>query len=97
MSKIIITGGLGSLGVAAARAFSRAHHEVAVIARRSPRADSPWICIEGGDLSEANASERAFGLARTALGGADVLVNIAGAFTFERAIMPLTNPPDVVG
>jgi 3-oxoacyl-[acyl-carrier protein] reductase len=84
MSKVIITGGRGVLGLAVARAFSRASHDVALIARSSTPSDCARICIDGGDLSDAAVSEAAFGRASTALGRADVLVNVAGSFTFEQ-------------
>jgi NAD(P)-dependent dehydrogenase (short-subunit alcohol dehydrogenase family) len=84
MSKIIVTGGLGVLGTAVARAFTLAGHEVALIDRAAKPADCAWACIDGVDLTEASASETAFGQASVTLGGADVLVNIAGGFAFEK-------------
>jgi NAD(P)-dependent dehydrogenase (short-subunit alcohol dehydrogenase family) len=83
MSKVIITGGLGVLGTAVAHASARAGHEVALIDRALTPSDCAWVCIGGVDLTDADAAETAFGLARVALKGADVLVNIAGGFTFE--------------
>jgi NAD(P)-dependent dehydrogenase (short-subunit alcohol dehydrogenase family) len=84
MSKIIITGGLGVLGSAVARAFARAGHDVALIDRAPTPADCAWVCIGGADLTDTTASATAFEQARDGLGGADVLVNIAGGFVFER-------------
>ena len=88
MSKIIITGGLGVLGSAVARAFSRAGHQVALIDRASAPTDCAWVCIDGVDLTNSAASQTAFGLARATLGGADVLVNVAGGFTYEMLSGP---------
>ncbi len=84
MSKIVITGGLGVLGAAVTYAFVRKGHNVVLIDQAPTPADSVLICIGGVDLSDASAAKTAFDAARPSLGGTDVLVNVAGAFTFEK-------------
>ncbi|HKT53088.1 MAG TPA: SDR family NAD(P)-dependent oxidoreductase [Caulobacteraceae bacterium] len=83
MSKVIITGGFGALGSAVTLAFTEAGHAVALIDRATAPDSCVWPYVDGVDLTDPSASETAFQQARATLGGADVLVNVAGSFTFE--------------
>lgn len=82
---IIVTGGFGILGQAVAEAFSRAGDRVARI-DFAPAAARP---VEGGldmggvDLTDAAATRAALDRVVAAHGGIDVLVNVAGGFTWE--------------
>jgi NAD(P)-dependent dehydrogenase (short-subunit alcohol dehydrogenase family) len=84
MSKVIVTGGLGALGQAVAQAFIESGHAVALI-DRAPYPDNGGPAVIGGvDLVDPAAAAQAFAQASRMLGGADVLVNVAGGFRFER-------------
>lgn len=82
---IIVTGGFGVLGHAVAEAFSSQGEKVARIdfaagpAIRLPGA----LDIGGVDLTDAAATGAALDKVVSAHGGIDVLVNIAGGFTWE--------------
>lgn len=82
---IIITGGFGVLGRSVARAFSKAGDKVArvdfVPAPSEPLAGA--LDLGGVDLTDASACARAVAAVSEANGGVDVLVNIAGGFTWE--------------
>jgi NAD(P)-dependent dehydrogenase (short-subunit alcohol dehydrogenase family) len=82
--RVLITGGLGALGRAAAQAFAAAGASVATIdLSHAPSGEGPTH-IGGVDLTDETAARRAFDEAKAALGGADVVVNIAGGFTWEK-------------
>jgi NAD(P)-dependent dehydrogenase (short-subunit alcohol dehydrogenase family) len=82
--RVLITGGFGSLGAAVARAFEAAGGSVALIdLAPAPEGAGPTR-IGGVDLTDPAAAERAFAAAKAALGGADVVVNVAGGFVWER-------------
>jgi NAD(P)-dependent dehydrogenase (short-subunit alcohol dehydrogenase family) len=83
--KVLITGGFGALGGAAADAFRAQGCSVALIDRApAPQGSGPDATLIGGvDLVDPAEAARAFEAARAALGGADVLVNVAGGFTFQ--------------
>ena len=81
---VLITGGMGTLGTAVARAFEAAGATVATIDLAPAPADAGRTHIGGVDLTDAAAASRAFDLAKAALGGADVVANIAGGFTWEK-------------
>ncbi|MDO7836320.1 SDR family oxidoreductase [Sphingobium sp. HBC34] len=82
---IIITGGFGALGQVVARAFTAAGDKVA----RIDFAPAPTQALEGAldlggvDLTDVDACTRAITAVRDAHDGIDVLVNIAGGFTWE--------------
>lgn len=80
--KVIITGGLGGLGRAVERAFLDADYAVALI-DRAPAPDDHPFCIGDVDLTDEGQAFAAFDAASAKLGGADVLVNIAGGFRFD--------------
>lgn len=82
---IIVTGGFGVLGQAVAEAFARAGDKVA----RIDFADSPAVPLAGAldiggvNLTDAQATQAALDKVAAAQGGIDVLVNVAGGFTWE--------------
>jgi NAD(P)-dependent dehydrogenase (short-subunit alcohol dehydrogenase family) len=83
--RIAITGGFGTLGLAAVHAALDAGAHVVAI----DRADAPAggigqaTCIGGVDLADPQAAKQALAKAAKALGGLDALVNIAGTFRYE--------------
>ena len=82
---IIVTGGFGILGQAVAKAFAAQGDKVA----RIDFAASPHTPIAGAldlggvDLNDADKTQAALDRVSAAHGGIDVLVNIAGGFTWE--------------
>ncbi len=82
---VIVTGGFGVLGQAVAEAFAAAGDKVA----RIDFAPSPHSSIAGAldigdvDLTDAAATSAAIDKVVAAHGGIDVLVNVAGGFTWE--------------
>ncbi|MDE1145949.1 MAG: SDR family NAD(P)-dependent oxidoreductase [Azospirillaceae bacterium] len=83
--KVIITGGAGVLGKAVAAAFKAAGHGVAVVdhAPAPVGATDGLVHVGGVDLTDAAAALAAFAQAKAGLGGADVLVNVAGGFRWQ--------------
>ncbi len=82
---IIVTGGFGILGQAVAEAFARAGEQVARI-DFAPAPHTPIdgvLDIGGIDLTDAAATQTALDRIVDAHGGIDVLINIAGGFTWE--------------
>ncbi len=82
---IIVTGGFGILGEAVSAAFVAAGDKVArldfVGAPRAPLAGA--LDIGGIDLNDAAATQSALEKIAASHGGIDVLVNVAGGFTWE--------------
>ncbi len=82
---IIVTGGFGILGQAVAAAFAAKGDRVA----RIDFAASPATTLDGAlelggiDLTDAAATQAALDKVTAAHGGIDVLVNVAGGFTWE--------------
>ena len=82
---VIITGGFGILGQAVSEAFAAAGEKVA----RIDFAASPHSPVQGAldlggvDLTDAAATQSALVRVIAAHGGIDVLVNVAGGFTWE--------------
>ena len=82
---IIVTGGFGVLGQAVAEAFARQGDKVA----RIDFAASPAVPLAGSlDIGGVNLTDSALTAAalehvEQAHGGIDVLVNVAGGFTWE--------------
>ncbi|MDG2522102.1 SDR family NAD(P)-dependent oxidoreductase [Caulobacter segnis] len=84
--RVIVTGARGVLGRAVVEAFLAAGHRVTAPVRgdaSSVAFSGEVAVIDGADLSDPAAARSAFERAKAALGGADVLVNVAGGFTFE--------------
>ncbi|MEE4450121.1 SDR family NAD(P)-dependent oxidoreductase [Novosphingobium resinovorum] len=86
---IIVTGGFGVLGQAVAEAFAAAGDRVARIdfSPEAPNApgETPegMLDIGGVDLTDAAATQRALDQVLGTHGGIDVLVNVAGGFSWE--------------
>jgi NAD(P)-dependent dehydrogenase (short-subunit alcohol dehydrogenase family) len=87
--RVVITGAVGALGSAVAQAFAASGARLALIDRA---ADSKGLLETLGgqhsfkgsvDLSDPAQAQSALDTAAAALGGIDVLVNIAGAFRWE--------------
>lgn len=82
---VIVTGGFGILGAAVAAAFAQTGNKVARIdfapAAREPLAGA--LDIGGVDLADAGTTGEALAQIVAAHGGIDVLVNVAGGFTWE--------------
>lgn len=82
---VIVTGGFGVLGQAVSEAFAAIGDKVARIdfapAPHSPVAGA--LDFGGVDLTDAAATQAAIGKVAAAHGGIDVLVNVAGGFTWE--------------
>ncbi|WP_334182861.1 SDR family NAD(P)-dependent oxidoreductase [Novosphingobium sp.] len=82
---VIVTGGFGILGAAVAAAFAAAGDKVTRI-DFAPVAKEPLagaLDIGGVDLTDAEATQAALDKVVAAHGGIDVLVNVAGGFTWE--------------
>lgn len=82
---IIVTGGFGVLGQAVSEAFAAAGDKVARI-DFVPSPARPLVGaldIGGVDLTDAAATQAALDQVAAAHGGLDVLVNVAGGFTWE--------------
>jgi NAD(P)-dependent dehydrogenase (short-subunit alcohol dehydrogenase family) len=82
---VIVTGGFGVLGQAVAEAFAAAGDKVARV-DFAPGAAKPVegaLDVGGVDLTDAAATAAALDTVRAAHGGIDVLVNVAGGFTWE--------------
>jgi NAD(P)-dependent dehydrogenase (short-subunit alcohol dehydrogenase family) len=82
---VVVTGGFGALGSAVAAAFAAAGHRVARIdfAPAASTAESRYLDIGGVDLTDAAAAAAAVAQVKDAFSGIDMLVNIAGGFTWE--------------
>lgn len=85
MRSVIITGGFGVLGRAVALAFSNAGDRVARVdfAQTAPDTIDNGLDLPGVDLTHPNACATAVQAVVEAFGRVDVLVNIAGGFTWE--------------
>lgn len=82
---VIVTGGFGILGTAAASAFAAAGDRVTRI-DFAAQAEAPLVGaldIGGIDLTDAAATGTALERVVAAHDGIDVLVNVAGGFTWE--------------
>ena len=82
---IIVTGGFGILGQAVAAAFAAQGDKVARIdfAPKAKAAIPGALDIGGVDLTDAAKTAAAIEQVVAAHGGIDVLVNVAGGFTWE--------------
>ena len=82
---VIVTGGFGVLGQAVAEAFAAQGDKVARIdfAPEARTALDGSLDIGGVDLTDATATQSALSKVIEAHGGVDVLVNVAGGFTWE--------------
>ncbi|MDP8916407.1 MAG: SDR family NAD(P)-dependent oxidoreductase [Pseudomonadota bacterium] len=82
---VVITGGLGQLGRAAAEAARARGARTALVDFASEPAQPPEadLHLYGVDLTDPAAAERAMKAVRERLGRLDVLLNIAGGFSWE--------------
>ena len=82
---VVITGGFGALGHAVAERFVAAGDKVARIdlSHQAPYPIESALEIGGVELVDSAATQAALARAARAHGGIDVLVNIAGGFTWE--------------
>ncbi|ATE63955.1 SDR family NAD(P)-dependent oxidoreductase [Rhizorhabdus dicambivorans] len=82
---IIVTGGFGTLGRAVAAAFAATGERVARVdfATSAPEPLAGGIDLGGIDLTDAGAAEKTVADVVAAFGGVDVLVNVAGGFTWQ--------------
>lgn len=82
---VIVTGGFGVLGRAVATAFAAQGDKVARVdfAADAPDPNPDGIDIGGTDLTDMGASLRAVDQVLSAFGGIDILINIAGGFTWQ--------------
>lgn len=82
---IIVTGGFGTLGRAVSAAFAAQGDRVARgdFAASAPEPLNGGIDLGGVDLTDAAAAEKAVAGIAAASGGVDVLVNVAGGFTWQ--------------
>ncbi|HXV00166.1 MAG TPA: SDR family NAD(P)-dependent oxidoreductase [Caulobacteraceae bacterium] len=77
----VVTGGLGVLGSAVARAAAARGLKVAIIDHASTSAPLDGTVVLGGvDLTDADEASSAIGEVISELGGIDILFNIAGGF-----------------
>ena len=86
--KIVITGAFGALGAVVALAAKSAGASIACIdfapASKAPASLSDCLLLGGVDLGLPSAAAGAITSASERLGGLDALVNIAGAFRWEK-------------
>jgi len=86
--RVAVTGGFGTLGVAVVNVLQAAGAQVAAIDRADappPSASLGAASVFGGvDLSVADAAQVTLEKVAAKLGGLDALVNIAGAFRWEK-------------
>ena len=86
--KIVVTGAFGSLGTAVTLAARSAGASVACIdfapATKAPAALAGCLLLGDIDLGQPVAATTALTSATEHLGGLDALVNVAGAFRWER-------------
>ncbi len=82
---VIVTGGFGFLGQAVSEAFAAQGDQVARIdfVAAPAKAVAGSLDIGGVDLTDAAATQAALDQVSAAHGGLDVLVNVAGGFTWE--------------
>ena len=83
---VVVTGAFGTLGAAVVRGLGQAGARVGAIDRAAaPASLAGSAHSQGGvDLADATAATAALDAAAAALGGLDALVNIAGAFRWEK-------------
>lgn len=82
---VIVTGGFGVLGTAVAQAFAAAGDKVSRVdfAKTAHEPLDGALDIGGVDLTDAASTQAALDKVAASHGGVDVLVNVAGGFTWE--------------
>lgn len=95
---VIVTGGLGGIGLAVARAFAGDGARILLVDQRTATPGQIAVLRDAGaadvraaalDVADEDAVERAVATARDAFGGVDVIVNVAGMMIY-RPIADLT-------
>lgn len=82
---VVVTGGFGALGRVVAETFARQGDKVVRVdfAAQAPEGNAGGLDIPGVDLTDAAACAQLVAQIGEKLGGIDVLVNVAGGFTWE--------------
>lgn len=85
---IAITGGCGSLGAALVRDFKSRGDTVVAIDHSAPAGHQSLadLVLQGINLSDPENAQRAFKEVSHQFGRLDVLINVAGAFAYERIL-----------
>ena len=83
--KVVVTGGFGALGRVVAESFARQGDKVARVdfAPDAPGGNEGGLDFPGVDLTDGTACQDLVAKLTAQLGGIDVLVNVAGGFTWE--------------
>jgi len=88
---VVVTGAFGVLGSAVSRAFAREGARMALIDVSQPSAELTMqfatdrhLLLGGADLSNLEATRKAMAATAMRFGGIDVLVNVAGGFSWEK-------------
>lgn len=79
---VVITGGFGALGRAAAKVARELGATPVIIDYAPAPGGAEGVVLGGVDLTKADAAEAALNAARDAAGRIDALLNIAGGFTW---------------
>ena len=83
----IVTGGSGALGRVVVSALAAKGFDVARIDHGQAKVTQAGVLDIGGvDLTDSTAAETAVAKTVAAFGGADVLINIAGGFTWQTVV-----------
>ena len=89
---VIVTGGLGDIGVAVARAFARQGASLMLVDAREDRGGAAeallaegasQVLIRTADIADTNAVAAAAAAAQEAFGSLDVVVNVAGIMIYK--------------
>ena len=82
---VVVTGGFGSLGRVVSETFAAQGDKVVRVdfAAQAPDGNASGLDVPGVDLTDAAACQALVAQIAEKLGGIDVLVNVAGGFTWE--------------
>ena len=86
MNRIIVAGGLGTLGRAVVQCLSAEGAQVVVVDVAEGQDPAAQAVIGGVDLADVGSVARAYANAAKVLGGVDGLVNVAGGFVWETMV-----------
>lgn len=82
---VVISGAFGALGRAVCAAAKDAGYRVAALDIAPPRADAVGDLVLGGvDLARVDQATRAVSDTVSGLGGLDVVINVAGGFSWSK-------------